>query len=113
MDPLIQPPDSATHAMPPPAPSATAHLPLSTRQSPIDQETIFTNIYNYPWAKDSEFQSGLSSIFRRDDEESSSGATNHDHDNDLDPDLLLQAQCFYFTQYSLLVLFLPFPSLEK
>lgn len=105
-NPVPLPHDSTTE-MAPSTSSAAASISPSTRQNPQDQDTIFADIYNYPWAQDSEFQSGLFSILGRDGEGSASSATNHDRDQGLDPDLLLQAQCFYFSQYSLLIIFLP------
>lgn len=72
-----------------------AHVQPGTRQT--DPETIFSNIYDYPWDEDSEFQSGLSSILGSKEEPPSGGSTGGPtyHDRDL----LLQAQCFYFTRY--------------
>jgi hypothetical protein len=101
MNLVPQHPDSATEIPPSLSSAAARTISPSRRHHPRDQHALFTDIYNYPWAQDSEFQSGLFSILGRDDQGSASSATDHHHDQGLDPDLLLQAQCFYFSQYSL------------
>jgi hypothetical protein len=59
---------------------------------PPDPSTIFNNIYNYPWEQDIEFQSGLSAILKNNGEPAPEGETHQE------VDLMLQAQCFYFSR---------------
>jgi hypothetical protein len=60
--------------------------------TPEDRDTIFSSIYNYPWAQDAEFQAGLSSILGRTEGQPERGI-NHE------TGLLVKAQCFYFARY--------------
>lgn len=57
-----------------------------------DAETIFNNIYTYPWSQDGEFQSGLSSILGNLERLVSRDMTYEE------ADILLQAKCFYFAR---------------
>jgi hypothetical protein len=62
-----------------------------TNGSSPDPETVFRALSTYPWEQDVEFQDGLSSIAGHADPSTSTG--------EVDQDLLLQAQCFYFARY--------------
>lgn len=66
---------------------------LQSRNPETDLETIFSNVYSYPWAQDSDFQSGLSAIFGNTEQLASEDSIYHDIG------LMLQAQCFYFARY--------------
>ncbi|ERF77068.1 hypothetical protein EPUS_06286 [Endocarpon pusillum Z07020] len=68
---------------------------VSTSQpssAPKDRDAIFSKIYNYPWAQDSDFQTGFSSIAGDTGRNASDNPVYHE------TDLLLQAQCFYYAR---------------
>ena len=52
----------------------------------VEQEGLFRQLHNYPWAEDNDFQSGLRAILGPDP-----APERREH-------LTLRAQCFYFSR---------------
>ena len=71
-------------------PAVGASQPSTT---PKDRDAIFSEIYHYPWAQDSDFQTGFSSIAGDTGRDTPDSPVYHE------PDLLLQAQCFYYARF--------------
>lgn len=76
------------------------HTTLSDDASqPLDPSSVFTQLSTYPFESDLEFQSGLASIFGHPNTPATADEVAQSQQ------LILQAQCFYFSRSAI-----PFPS---